>query len=103
MTVPEEKQAEFVEWFKNVAAPTFAKFGAIGHEMYKVEDKPIIGRQVIEKNRFIERVFFEDDFEIPKYFATVKQNPEAWKLSRMYENDFGAKEIELRVLTSIQG
>lgn len=64
------------------------------------EDKQIIGRQLVEKDRFIERIYFEDDFNIPTYFAKVKANPKAWKLSRMYESKFRAKDIKLRVLKS---
>ena len=65
ITIPEEKQAEFVKWFKNIAGPTFAKFGAVGHEIYQVEDKPVIGRQLTEKNRFIERVFLKITSKYP--------------------------------------
>lgn len=103
MTIPKEKQKEFEMWFKKTAGPIFAQFGSIGHEIYKVEEIEIVGHQVTEQDRYIERVFFADDFEIPEYFAGVKQDPEAWKLYRMYENEFRAKDIELRVLDSISG
>lgn len=98
MTIPESKQKEFVDWFNKTAGPILAGFGAKKHEVYKVEDKQTIGRQIIEENRFIERVYFDDDFNIVSYFARVKENPDAWKVSRMYEGEFGAKDIELRVL-----
>jgi hypothetical protein len=101
MTIPKGKQDDFVNWFRKVAGPTFASFGAKRHEIYKVEDKQIVGRQMVEKNRFIERVCFEDDFNIASYFAKVKADPEAWKLSRMYEDKFGASNIELRVLVGV--
>lgn len=101
MTIPKEKQKDFLKWFKEVAGPVLGGFGAKGHELYKVEDKQIIGRQFVESDRFIERIYFDDKFNIPDYFDAVKQNPEAWKISREYESKFGATNIELRVLKSV--
>ena len=101
MTIPVGKQKEFIKWFKEVAGPTFSSFGARKHEIYKVSDKQIIGRQEIEKDRYIERVYFDDDYDIPSYFAKVKTNKKAWKISRMYEDKYGAKNIELRVLQKV--
>lgn len=98
MTIPKNKQAAFVKWFNEVAGPTFAGFGAKKHEIYKVGDKEVVERQKVENDRFIERIYFDDDFDIPSYFVKVKANPKAWKLSRMYEKKFGATDIELRVL-----
>lgn len=100
MTIPKDKQTDFVTFFNEVLGPTFQRFGATEHELYKVASKEIVGRQLAEENRYIERVFFDDDFNIPNYFANVKANPEAWKLSRSYEEQFGAKDIELRVLVN---
>ncbi len=100
MTIPAKKQLEFVKYFQEILGPTFAKFGAKKHELYKVEDKQIISRQIVEKDRFIERVYFEDNFHLPDYFASVKNDPQAFKLSRSYEEVFGAKNIELRILTN---
>ncbi|MGD8744447.1 MAG: hypothetical protein PVJ52_02540 [Candidatus Woesebacteria bacterium] len=98
MSIPPDKQKEFVKWFKEVAGPTFAGFGAKKHEIYKVTDKEIVGRQTTEQDRFIERVYFDDDFYIPSYFEKVKKDKEAWKLSRQYEERFKASDIELRIL-----
>jgi hypothetical protein len=100
MTIPKEKQKEFVKYFHKTMAPTFQRFGAKKHELYKVVDKEIIGRQTIEENRFIERVFFDDDFHIPNYFSKVKKDSEALKISKSYEKTFKAKNIELRILTN---
>ena len=101
MTIPKEKQKEFVKWFTEVAGPLFAGYGAKKHELFKVEDKEIIGKQVSEEGRFIERVYFDDDFDIPSYFTNVKANLKAWKVSRIYEGEFGAKDIELRILNEV--
>lgn len=101
MTIPEEKQEEFVKWFKKIADTILGGFGAIKHELLKVEDKEVVGKQTIEKNKFIERIYFDDEFDIPSYFEKVKKDPKAWKLSRMYEEEFEAEDIKLRVLQEI--
>lgn len=100
MTIPREKQKNFLRWFKEASGPILGGFGAKKHELHKVEDKQIIGRQLVEKDRFIERVYFDDKFNIPDYFEAVKENPKAWKVSREYEGKFSATNIELRVLNS---
>lgn len=98
MTIPRDKQEEFVKWFHEVAGPTFTRFGAKSHQLYKVEDQEVIGRQFTETNRFIEHVYFDDNFDIPIYFENVRNDANASKLSRMYEEVFEASDIELRVL-----
>ena len=102
MTIPKDKQAVFIEWFKEIAGPTFGKFGATKHEMFKVSDQQLISKQLTEENRFIERVYFKDNFDVASYFTKVKSDPEAWSLSRMYESEFGARDIELKVLEGIE-
>src|SRR4030042_4145873 len=101
MTIPKDKQKPFLKWFKEIAGPTFAGFGAQKHEICVVEKKQIVGRQTVVEDRFIERVYFADDFDIPSYFARVKENPKAWRISREYERRFGATNIELRVLNFV--
>ena len=101
MTIPKKKQDDFVEWFNKVAGSVLGGFGAKKHELYRVEDKQIVGRQLVEVDRFIERVYFDDKFNILSYFEAVKQNPKAWKISREYEEKFRATNIELRVLNSV--
>lgn len=101
MTIPKEKQKDFVVWFDKVSGPQLNKFGAVRHELFRVADIEVVGKQKVEKDRYIERVYFNNDFGIPKYFAAVKADPEVWKISRMYEEEFGASGIELRVLYSI--
>jgi len=101
MTIPLEKETAFIKWFQEIAGPSLSKFGAIKHELYKVENHNIIGRQLTENQRFIERVFFEDNFSLSDYFSRVKADPEAWNMSRLYESDFQAQDIELRVLNSV--
>ncbi len=100
MTIPKDKEQAFIKWFNETAGPTLEGFGAKKHELHKVEDKQIVGRQTLEKDRFIERVYFEDNFNLPDYFSMVKNNPEVHKLSQSYEEVFGAKDVELRILVS---
>lgn len=101
MTIPKEQQRDFLKWFKEVSGPILGGFGARKHELYKVADKQVVGKQVVEKDRFIERLYFDGKFDIRSYFAAVKQDPQAWKISREYEAKFGATNIKLRVLISL--
>lgn len=101
MTIPPDKQRKFVIFFNQKLKLDLNKFGAIKHELYKIKNVPVIGRQIIETNRFIERIYFRDDFNIPDYFSAVKSNPETYKLSRTYEEIFRATNIELKVLESV--
>jgi hypothetical protein len=89
MTIPPAKQQPFEKWFTEIAGPKLNTFGAQKHELFK------------EENRYVERIYFANDFNTPDYFSAVKANPEAWKLSRMYEQEFGAIDIELRALTQV--
>jgi len=97
MTIPKKKQGAFLRCSKERFSPTWKKFGCVKYELLKVENKPIKG-SVLEKDRFFERVYFEGSFDIPSFFAKVKENPKAWELSRLYEKKFGAHDIELRIL-----
>mgnify|MGYP001577132717 FL=1 len=91
MTIPAAKQSEFEKWFKETAGPVLGKFGAKRHEIYKT----------VKENRFVERIYFDNDFDIPDYFVAVKADSNAWEISRMYEGKFGAKDVELKVLGEI--
>ncbi len=101
MTIPKDKQDEFIHYFHEILAPNFQRFGAVSNELRKVADLELVGRQLIEKDRFIERVFFDVDFELSSYFEKVKADPEAFALSRSFEERFGATDVELRVLEEV--
>ena len=101
MTISKEKQANFTKWFTEVAGPILGGFGAKKHELYKVESEQVVGRQLVENNQFVEKLYFNDEFNIAGYFEAVKQNPKAWKVSREYEEKFDVTNIELRVLNSV--
>jgi len=101
MTIPRNKQKDFLRWFKEVSGPILGGFGAEKHELHKVEEKQVIGRQFVEKDCFIERIYFDNKFNIPDYFKAVKENPKACKLSKKYEEEFGAINIELRILNPV--
>ena len=101
MTIPKGKQGAFLTWFEKIAGPALGRFGAKKHELYRIEDRQITDRQFVEKNRFVERIYFDDEFNIQNYFEAVKRDSKAWKISREYEEKFGAINIELRVLSSL--
>ena len=98
MTIPKSKQESFVKWFNEVSKDAFSCFGAKKHELYKIEDKEVLGIQTIEKNRFVERIYFDNEYDFTNFFRRVKSNPVTRHLSRMYEEDYGATNIQLRVL-----
>lgn len=102
MTIPKNKQSEFLMWFYEIAMPQLTCYGALKHEIYQVANKEVVGRQTIEDDKFIERIYFPDDFNIPDYFTQIKRNKEKWALSRMYEEKFNAKDIELRILINCE-
>lgn len=103
MTIPKAKETAFLKWFDKIAGPIFRGFGAVKHELYRVEDKQITKRQVVEEGRFIERVYFNDGFNIQSFFDRVKADPEVWEQSRKFESEFGATKIELRVINDVYG
>jgi len=100
MTIPSEKQKEFIKYSQKVLAPTWVKFGCLKYELHKVEENKTVERQLIEKNRFIERLYFADDFDVSGFFESVRKNEEAFRISKSYEDKFGAKKIVLRILGS---
>lgn len=91
MTIPAGMQPAFEKWFKDAAGPVLGGFGAKKHDIYKIT----------KENKYVERIYFDNNFDIPGYFAAVKADPKAWKLSRMYEGKFGAKDVELKTLEEI--
>ena len=100
MTIPKSKQDDFAKWFNEESKDAFDSFGAKKHELHKVEDEQVVGRQTIEKNSFIERIYFDNDYDFANFFRRVKSNPITRQVSRMYEDEFGAQDIKLRVLVN---
>ncbi len=101
MTIPTEKQEDFVKYSQNVLKPTWQRFGCKRYECHKVVGEKIIPKQIAENDKFIERLYFEDDFDVVGFFSAVKKDENANKISRSYEELFGARDIELRVLLSV--
>ncbi|PIV62540.1 hypothetical protein COS12_01970 [Candidatus Roizmanbacteria bacterium CG01_land_8_20_14_3_00_33_9] len=100
MTIPKMNQRAFLKCSREEISSTWKKFGCIKYELLKVENKPLVGKTVLEQDRFIERLYFGDSFNIPSFFEKIRKSPKAWKLSRKYEGKFGAHGIELRILIS---
>ncbi|MFC1790682.1 hypothetical protein ACFLZP_04340 [Patescibacteria group bacterium] len=98
ITIPKQKQPEFINYLEKVLGPTWKKFGCQKHEIYKVADKASVGKQKTERNRFIERLYFNNDFDLKTFFASVRKDEEANRISRSYEEVFGATNIQLRIL-----
>ncbi len=101
MTIPENKQSSFEAWFKQTAAPEFEKYGALKHELYKVCVEQLKNHQLVEKNRYIESLFFVDSFNVRDFFSRVKSRPRAYHISQAYEREFQAGNIEFRILSKI--
>jgi hypothetical protein len=99
MCIPKDTQDGFIDYAKKVLGPTWEKYGCKKYECYKVLDQRVAGRQTIEQDRFIERIYFDDDFDIQSFFKTIKdKEPEK---ARSYENTFRAYQIELRIVGQI--
>ena len=101
ITIPPEKQSDFIEYSKNILEPTWRKFGCIKYELLKIDNQPIVPKQIIISNQFIEQLYFPDDFNLSSFFQNVKSDPDAEKISQQYEKQFNASEIELNVLNTL--
>jgi len=99
LSIPREKQTDFIRYSREVLAPTWKKYGCKRYECAKVEDQKLVDRQALEQNRFIERLYFENDFNIRKFYNDARQNdPE---ITKAYEVKFNARQIELRILKQL--
>jgi len=101
-SIPPEKQKAFIIYSKNVLRPTWKKFGCVKYELLKIENQPVVPKQVVIPNHFVEQLWFSDGFNLTQFFAQIKSDPEANKISQQYEKQFNASEIELSVLTSLR-
>lgn len=99
MSIPKDKQRNFIEYSKKVLGPTWKKYGVKKHECCQIAEKTVVGRQLTEQNRFIERLYFEDDFDIPNFFKVAREKE--LEKTKSYEEKFGAYSIELRILNQV--
>jgi hypothetical protein len=58
-----------------------------------------IDRQILEQGRFIERLYFDDDFNIQEFYRKARKNDP--DVVGSYEEKFKANNIELRILTQL--
>ena len=72
MTIPKGKQEDFVKTAKSKFAPTWKKFGCVKYELLKVEEEPVVGKSVLERDQYIERLYFNDNFEL--FNPKIKSN-----------------------------
>jgi len=99
LSIPEKKQAGFIRYSKEVLLPTWKKYGCKRYECVKVEDEKLVDKQIQEQNKFVERLYFGDDFDIRKFYDKARRNdPE---ITRAYEKKFNAQQIELRILKQL--
>ncbi len=89
MTVSNNLHQEFIEYSQNVLKPTWFKFGAIDYRLFEGE------------NKFIEQLFFPEDFNPEEFFAKVKSDPKANEVSKSYEQHFQATNIQKEVLNQL--
>ena len=99
LSIPKDKQANFVKYSKETLAPTWKKYGCKRYECVKIEDKKLIDRQTQEQDKFIERLYFEDNFDICAFYDKAKKNDA--EITRAYEEKFNAQQVELRILRQL--
>jgi len=99
MSIPKDRQKDFISYAKKVLSPTWKKYGCKKHECYQVAENAVVGRQITEQNRFIERLYFEDGFDISNFYKVTKENE--LEKTKSYEGQFGAYWIELRILDGV--
>lgn len=99
LSIPKDQQASFIRYSEKTLAPTWKKYGCKRYECVKIEEKKVVGRQVLERNKFIERLYFEDDFNLSKFYAKTRKNNA--EVTRAYEEKFKAQKIELRILKQL--
>lgn len=95
-TIPLDKRDEFLEYAKSTLKPTWQKHGCKKYELSVVSSSVYVGRQIVEEGAFIERLYFEDDFDLKNFYNDALTYDK--EKTRAYEDRFLASSIELRVL-----
>ena len=98
-SIPKDKQDEFVQYSKDILSPTWTKYGCRRYECVKIEDQKLVEGQNLEQDRFIERLYFDNDFNIQEFYRKARKgDPD---VVRSYEKKFNANNIELRILKQL--
>ena len=98
-SIPKDKQKAFIQYAKSVLAPTWEKYGCRKYELVKVKDQEIINKQIIEQNRFIERLYFNNDFNFNDFYQNVREHDP--DIAKSYEEKFNVRNIQLKVLEQL--
>jgi len=101
MTIPKNKQDEFVSFYNQTMRPTWIKFGATKCELLKTFRKKVVGENDFLEEQFVETLYLKKGLTAEGFFEAVKAVPEAWEISRQYEKQFGAKDIVMKVLKGV--
>jgi hypothetical protein len=101
MSIPRDKQDEFVRFYDQTMRPTWLKFGATKCELFKTFREKVAGQNSLPEDQFVEMLYLEQGLTAEDFFNKVKAVPEAWEISRQYEKRFGAKDIVMRVLQNV--
>ncbi len=99
MSIPKDRQKDFIDYAKKVLGPTWKKYGCRKHECYQVAEQVVVGKQITEQDKFIERLYFDDDFDIPSFYKITKEKE--LEKAKSYKNKFGACRIEVRILNQV--
>lgn len=101
MSIPKDKQDEFVRFYNQTMRPAWLKFGATKCEIFKTFRERAAGEDDFPENQFVEMLYLEEGLTAKEFFNKVKAVPEVWEISRQYEKRFGAKDIIMRVLQNV--
>ena len=101
MTIPQNKQEEFIKYYNRTLKPTWLQFGAIKCELFKTSREKISGENSFPKDQFVEILYLKDKLSASEFFERVKAVPKAWDISRQYEKRFGARNIIMKVLQKV--
>jgi len=101
MSIPKDKQEEFVEFYNQRMRPMWLNYGATKAELLKTSREEIAGQNNFPDDQFVERLYLEEGLTAEEFFNKVKAVPEAWEISRQYEKKFGAKDIVMKILRSV--
>jgi len=94
--IPKEKREEFLKFAESTLKPTWQKYCCMKYELSTVSSEQIVGRQIFEEGSIVERLYFEDNFDLNQFYKETLEN-ESDK-TKSYEEKFGATDIELRIL-----
>lgn len=92
MTIPANLHQDFIQHSQTALKPTWTKFGAVDYKLFKSETNP---------DKFIEQLFFPNNFDPQLFFQKVKSDPEAAKISQSYEQQFHATNIEKEIINQL--